>query len=830
MKTVTVKVNNATQTIAEHQVVTKNGQPTVIQATNKVNYELVDQATGRAPNHIVTKRVGNDLHLSLEDDSQDSDLIIEGFYEDADSALIGLAEDGQYYYYTPDSGEVTNYVTELLPGDIEGQALGGQAQVTPWWVGATQSEGFDTLPWLFGLAGLGVVGGALASGGSSSSSYVPPVDTSKEQVAQDAIDKAKDAEQAAKDALEQAEKDGVITPEEQQTIIDANKALEDAKKNAQDAIDQLPESAGKGDLQSQLDEIGNGVNVPEITDKDGDGINDLTDATAKVEAAEKADQAAKDALDKANADGVITPEEQQTIIDANKKVEDAKKEAQDAINKLDPSKDKEGLQDRLGNVDGVNVPEITDKDSDDIAVQDAQDAIDKAQQAEKDAQDALDEANKDGVITPEEQQAIEEANKALEDAKQEAQDKINELPESASKDNLQSQLDEIGNGVNVPEVTDKDGDGLDDTLAQQVQDAIDKAKDAEQAAKDALEDAQKDGVITPEEQQTIIDANKALEDAKQEAKDKIDQLPDSTGKTELQEQLDQIGGGVDVPEVTDKDGDGVDDATAKVIQDLINEAKAAEEAANKALEDAKGEDGLITPTEQQAIEKANQAVADAKDKAQQEINKLDPSKGKETLQGNLDAVNGVEVPAVNDKNSDDINDLTDAQNKVAAAEEAQREAEQALKDAEANGSITQQEHDDLQDLQDKVVEAKQAAQEAINLLDPSKDKEGLQAKLGEVDGIVVPAVTDSTGDGLDDTLAQQVQDAIDKAKDAEQAAKDALEDAQKDGVITPEEQQTIIDANKALEDAALLKTRLISCQTVLVKQNYKSNWIKLVVA
>ncbi|WP_406947565.1 GA-like domain-containing protein [Psychrobacter lutiphocae] len=117
-----------------------------------------------------------------------------------------------------------------------------------------------------------------------------------------------------------------------------------------------------------------------------------------------------------------------------------------------------------------------------------------------------------------------------------------------------------------------------------------------------------------------------------------------------------------------------------------------------------------------------------------------------------------------------MNDLTDAQNKVAAAEEAQREAEQALKDAEANGSITQQEHDELQDLQDKVVEAKQAAQEAINLLDPSKDKEGLQAKLGEVDGIVVPEVTDSTGDGLDDTLAQQVQDAIDVFKDAEQAA------------------------------------------------------------
>nr|WP_201546902.1 hypothetical protein [Psychrobacter lutiphocae] len=34
----------------------------------------------------------------------------------------------------------------------------------------------------------------------------------------------------------------------------------------------------------------------------------------------------------------------------------------------------------------------------------------------------------------------------------------------------------------------------------------------------------------------------------------------------------------------------------------------------------------------------------------------------------------------------------------------------------------------------------------------------------------MPEVTDSTGDGLDDTLAQQVQDAIDVFKDAEQAA------------------------------------------------------------
>lgn len=134
MKTVIVKVNNATQTTVEHTVVTQDGKPTIIKATQKVNYELFDQATGRAPNHIIIKRVGNDLHVSMEDQGQDSDLIIEGFYDYPDNALVGLAENGEYYYYIPDTGEVADYVTELQVGNIEGQALGGESQLSPWWV------------------------------------------------------------------------------------------------------------------------------------------------------------------------------------------------------------------------------------------------------------------------------------------------------------------------------------------------------------------------------------------------------------------------------------------------------------------------------------------------------------------------------------------------------------------------------------------------------------------------------------------------------------------------------------------------------------------------
>uniref|UniRef100_UPI0039B0D6C0 Ig-like domain-containing protein n=1 Tax=Psychrobacter maritimus TaxID=256325 RepID=UPI0039B0D6C0 len=165
MNTVIVKINDATQTIDQISVVTKDGVPTVITATNKVNYEFHDTAIGRAPNHIITKRVKNDLHVSFEKEGQESDLIIEGFYDNTDSALLGIAEDGEYYYYIPDTGETYDYVTQLEIGDIEGQALGGQEYVAvaaiPWWIPAA--------------AGLGAVGIVAASSSNNNSSITPPV-------------------------------------------------------------------------------------------------------------------------------------------------------------------------------------------------------------------------------------------------------------------------------------------------------------------------------------------------------------------------------------------------------------------------------------------------------------------------------------------------------------------------------------------------------------------------------------------------------------------------------------------------------------------------------
>ncbi|WP_201546892.1 GA-like domain-containing protein [Psychrobacter lutiphocae] len=542
--------------------------------------------------------------------------------------------------------------------------------------------------------------------------------------------------------------------------------------------------------------------MPAANDANEDGLDDATAKAIQdlIDEAKAAEEAANKALEDAKGeDGLITPTEQQAIEKANQAVADAKDKAQQEINKLDPSKGKETLQGNLDAVNGVEVPAVNDKNSDgldDATAETIQGLIDEAAAAEQAAKDALDKANADGLITPTEQEALNKANQAVQDAKDTAQQAIDALDPSAGKDTLQGNLDAV-NGVDVPAANDANEDGLDDATAKAIQDLIDEAKAAEEAANKALEDAKgEDGLITPTEQQAIEKANQAVADAKDKAQQEINKLDPSKGKETLQGNLDAVNG-VEVPAVNDKNSDGLDDATAETIQGLIDEAAAAEQAAKDALDKANA-DGLITPTEQEALNKANQAVQDAKDTAQQAIDALDPSAGKDTLQGNLDAVNGVDVPAANDANEDGLDDATakaiqDLINEAKAAEEA---AKDALDKANADGLITPTEQEALNKANQAVQDAKDTAQQAIDALDPSAGKDTLQGNLDAVNGVDVPAANDANEDGLDDATAKAIQDLINEAKAAEEAANKALEDAKgEDGLITPTEQQAIEKRN-----------------------------------
>ncbi|WP_245807854.1 Ig-like domain-containing protein, partial [Crenothrix polyspora] len=158
-----LKVNNSTGTLNNY-VVTK-GKVAHINAQPGANYAIVNE-NGAAPKRIVTKRVGNDLQIIL-DDGTSPDIIIDGYYAQSNSelgAVVGQAADGKYYSYAIASdGGVATLGTEAIGSLSEAVSAGGSG-LSNGMLGA------------IGVLGLGAIGGgiALASGGGGDSNDKSP--------------------------------------------------------------------------------------------------------------------------------------------------------------------------------------------------------------------------------------------------------------------------------------------------------------------------------------------------------------------------------------------------------------------------------------------------------------------------------------------------------------------------------------------------------------------------------------------------------------------------------------------------------------------------------
>ena len=181
-KNISVKINNGNTTIETVKLNT-SAKKVIIKAQPNVNYELVDEATQYALEMIDTKRVGNDLHIAFEgtDINKDSDLVLEGYYEHDNTELVlGMAEDGQYYAYVPQSGVESDAVTLLADQVFAPQALGGNSVTAPFWA-------FNP-SWLWVAAGVAAVGGIIAAasgshGGGSSNNANNNSNTAKDTTA-----------------------------------------------------------------------------------------------------------------------------------------------------------------------------------------------------------------------------------------------------------------------------------------------------------------------------------------------------------------------------------------------------------------------------------------------------------------------------------------------------------------------------------------------------------------------------------------------------------------------------------------------------------------------
>jgi VCBS repeat-containing protein len=147
--------------IIERYNLSNDGGSTSIVAQGEVLYEIVELKSGVAPQQVMFKRVDDTLEIRLGETSANTpaDIVLKGYFDlGTQPKFIGLAEDGEYYYFVPQSGLTDDLVDSLDDEDSSLQSLGYD----------TVDEGVIWWPMILG--GLALVGlGALALGGSGSS-------------------------------------------------------------------------------------------------------------------------------------------------------------------------------------------------------------------------------------------------------------------------------------------------------------------------------------------------------------------------------------------------------------------------------------------------------------------------------------------------------------------------------------------------------------------------------------------------------------------------------------------------------------------------------------
>src|SRR5690554_230349 len=425
-----VVVNSEEGVVSE--VLLVNGETAALQVQENVSYEFQSVTEGVAPDELLVKRNGDNLEVYADASSATPLVTIEGYYLlAAPVPLVGMAENGEYFSFVPQTGVAAELPWNLADGasSYQGLGYGAVGSPVPWW------------PIL--LAGVLLLGGAAVAASSSSSSskgaaIIDPTDEdSVFATAQGKVDDAKAAVAAAEQELADAIADGKVTADE---VADLNAAIQDAQDkldDAQGAVDALPAGTAKDDIQTELDaEQGklDGVVVPVADD------SAFTDAQGKVDDAKAAVAAAEQELADAIADGKVTADE---VADLNAAIQDAQDkldDAQGAVDALPAGTAKDDIQTELdteqGKLNDIVVPAANDS-----AFTDAQGKVDDAKAAVDAAEQAKAAAIADGKV---EQAEIDALNDAIADAQLElnaAGVAINALPAGTAKDDIQTELD-----------------------------------------------------------------------------------------------------------------------------------------------------------------------------------------------------------------------------------------------------------------------------------------------------------------------------------------------------------------------------------------------------
>ncbi|WP_411848731.1 GA-like domain-containing protein, partial [Staphylococcus xylosus] len=630
------------------------------------------------------------------------------------------------------------------------------------------------------------------------------------------MESAEEAKQAVDSKLTEITSDGLINPSEKDELDKLIEALDKAKTNATEKLNNVPDgTTGKSDLQTRLDSI-NSVTSPEVNDRDSNGVLDtvqLTEAEQAIEAVEEAKRAVDNKLTEITSDGLVNPSEKAELDKLIEALDKAKTNASEKLNNVpEGTTGKVDLQTRLDGISTVTSPEVNDKDSngvlDTVQLTEAEQAIESAEEAKQAVDSKLTEITSDGLINPSEKDELDKLIEALDKAKTNATEKLNNVPDGTTgKVDLQTRLDSI-NSVTSPEVNDRDSNGVLDTVQlTETQEAIESAEEAKRVVDSKLTEITRDGLINPSEKAELDKLIEALDKAKTNASEKLNNVPEgTTGKVDLQTRLDGIGTASSL-EVNDKDGNGIlDTVQLTEAEKAVETAEEAKRAVDSKLTEIT-RDGLINPSEKDELDKLIEALDKAKTNATEKLSNVpEGTAGKSDLQTRLDGIGTASSPEVNDKDGNGILDtvqLTEAEKAVETAEEAKRAADSKLTEITRDGLINPSEKDELDKLIEALDKAKTNATEKLNNVPyGTTGKTDLQTRLDGIGIVTSPEVNDRDSNGeLDTVQLTEAGQAIESAEEAKRVADNKLTEITRDGLINPSEKDELDKLIEALDKA-----------------------------
>ncbi|MFW0761057.1 GA-like domain-containing protein [Staphylococcus cohnii] len=557
------------------------------------------------------------------------------------------------------------------------------------------------------------------------------------------------------------------------------------------------------------------VNIQEVADTINEALKKakIRKVEDAIEAATQLKQQAETKLVEVTRDQLVTPTEKAEIDKMNVDIEKAKSSAMQMLNALpDEITNKDVLRKRINDITSVTSPEVNDADSNGVLdteqLSEATQAVANAEQAKAAVDTKLTEINSDSLVTPEEKAEVDALIQTLETAKQLAKEKVDSVADViAGKTDLQTRLNNIASATS-PEVNDTDSNGVLDTdQLSEAEQAVANAEQAKSTVVTKLTDVTSDGLVTPDEKTTVDQLIQALEDAKQSAKEKLDNVPNGTaGKTDLQTRLDNITS-VTSPEVNDADGNGVLDTDQLSEADqAVASAEQAKSTVDTKMADVTS-DGLVTPDEKFEVEALIQTLESAKQTAKEKLDNVpNGTAGKTELQTRLDNITSVTSPEVNDADSNgvlDTDQLSEAEQAVANAEQAKTAVDNKLADVTSDGLVTPEEKASVDQLIQALEAAKQTAKEKLNNVpNGTEGKDELQTRLDNITSVTSPEVNDADSNGVLDTdQLSEAEQAVSNAEQAKTAVDNKLAEVTLDGLVTPDEKSEVDQLIQTLENA-----------------------------